>query len=107
MITKDTTMRTTALPFRLGLAALFAAGLLAALPSTAAADDVEVIEPVVIPDKGVWHPMAPRVFETSGEYMTWLKEVHAPALGIDANTAPIIGVVLQKSHINTKVHPSC
>ena len=27
---------------------------------------------------------------------------HAPALGIDADNAPIIGITLQKSHINTK-----
>ena len=46
--------------------------------------------------------MAPRVFETTVEYMDWLKNEHAPALGIDADNAPIIGITLQKSHINTK-----
>merc|ERR1719379_2045125 len=64
--------------------------------------EVEVIEPEVIPDKGVWHPVAPRVFETNAEYMQWLREEHAPAMGIDVDTAPVVGVVLQKSHINTK-----
>ena len=56
----------------------------------------------MIPDQGIWHPMAPRVFETTVEYMDWLKNEHAPALGIDADNAPIIGITLQKSHINTK-----
>ena len=56
----------------------------------------------MIPDQGIWHPMAPRVFETTVEYMDWLKSEHAPALGIDADNAPIIGITLQKSHINTK-----
>ena len=36
------------------------------------------------------------------EHMDWLKNEHAPALGIDADNAPIIGITLQKSHINTK-----
>merc|ERR1719478_947779 len=64
--------------------------------------ELEVKEPDVIPDQGIWHPMAPRVFETTVEYMDWLKNEHAPALGIDADNAPIIGITLQKSHINTK-----
>merc|ERR1719478_1654531 len=64
--------------------------------------EVEVIEPVVIPDQGVWHPMAPRVFETSDEYQEWLFKDHAPSIGLDVKTAPTIGLVLQKSHINTK-----
>ena len=55
----------------------------------------------MIPDQGIY-PMAPRVFETTVEYMDWLKNEHAPALGIDADNAPIIGITLQKSHINTK-----
>jgi len=64
--------------------------------------EMEIKEPEVIPDKGIWHPVAPRVFETYAEYRTWLVEEHAPAIGVDATTAPIVGLVLQKSHINTK-----
>jgi magnesium chelatase subunit H len=62
----------------------------------------ELIAPEVIPDKGIWHPVAPRVFDTLDEYMTWLRTEHAPSLGIDVETAPMVGVVLQKSHINTR-----
>jgi len=64
--------------------------------------EMEIKEPEVIPDKGIWHPVAPRVFETYAEYRKWLVEEHAPALGIDPTTAPVVGLVLQKSHINTK-----
>eukprot|EP00316_Scyphosphaera_apsteinii_P022983 CAMPEP_0119309718 /NCGR_PEP_ID=MMETSP1333-20130426/16236_1 /TAXON_ID=418940 /ORGANISM="Scyphosphaera apsteinii, Strain RCC1455" /LENGTH=1403 /DNA_ID=CAMNT_0007313731 /DNA_START=47 /DNA_END=4258 /DNA_ORIENTATION=- len=65
-------------------------------------EGLAIQEPEVIPDKGIWHPVAPRVFETPADYMEWLRNEHAPALGIDAATAPVVGIVLQKSHINTK-----
>jgi len=64
--------------------------------------EMKVVEPEVIPDRGIWHPVAPRVFETNSEYMEWIKTEHAPAMGIDVATAPVVGIVLQKSHINTK-----
>jgi len=64
--------------------------------------EVEVKLPEVIPDRGVWHPVAPRVFETIDEYKDWLYNEHAPAIGIDPKTAPTVGLVLQKSNINTK-----
>jgi len=62
----------------------------------------EIAEPVLLPDIGVWHPLAPRVFEDSTEYNQWYDNEHAPVLGIDPKTAPTVGVILQKSHINTK-----
>jgi len=65
-------------------------------------EGVDLQLPEVIPDKGIWHPVAPRVFEEPGEYLQWLRNEHAPSLGIDPNTAPVVGIVLQKSHINTK-----
>ncbi|KAJ8601073.1 hypothetical protein CTAYLR_009728 [Chrysophaeum taylorii] len=63
-------------------------------------DDLEVAEPVLLPDKGIWHPMAPKVFEDAKEYYDWYENVHAKAANLEA-TAPTVGVVLQKSHINT------
>ena len=41
----------------------------------------------MIPDQGIWHPMAPRVFENVNEYKDWLYNTHAPAVGIDPETA--------------------
>jgi len=61
-----------------------------------------IAEPTLLPDIGVWHPLAPQVFEDSTEYNTWYDKVHAPLVGINPKTAPTVGVILQKSHINTK-----
>jgi len=61
------------------------------------------VEPVLLPDKAIWHPVAPDVvFETYGEYMRWYNGEFCPDAGIDVNTAPTVGILLQKSHINTK-----
>jgi len=62
----------------------------------------EIAEPVLLPDVGVWHPLAPKVFEDSAEYNAWYDTEHAPSLGLNPKTAPTVGVILQKSHINTR-----
>jgi len=62
----------------------------------------DIIEPVLLPDKGIWHPLAPRVFDDITEYQMWYDNEHAPAVGIDVKTATTVGLILQKSHINTK-----
>jgi magnesium chelatase subunit H len=64
--------------------------------------DIEFAAPKVIPDRGIWHPAAPRVFENTQEYLDWLYSKHAPLLGVDPKTAPKVGILLQRSNINTK-----
>ena len=60
-------------------------------------------EPILLPDKAIWHPVAPDiVFETNEDYFNWYNTQHCPEAGIDPKTAPTIGIILQKSHINTK-----
>jgi len=61
----------------------------------------EIMAPVLLPDLGIWHPLAHRVFENAEEYNTWYDTEHAELIGIDAKSAPTVGVILQKSHINT------
>ncbi|CAM9406170.1 unnamed protein product [Heterosigma akashiwo] len=61
----------------------------------------DIAEPVLLPDKGIWHPLADKVFEDTASYQKWYNEVHCPAAGIDRN-APTVGIIVQKSHINTK-----
>jgi len=61
-----------------------------------------IAEPVIIADKGIWHPLADKVFETVEEYDNWYTKVHCPSAGINAKTAVTVGLILQKSHINTK-----
>jgi magnesium chelatase subunit H len=66
-------------------------------------EKVEAVEPVLLPDKAIWHPVAPSiVFENNQEYFKWYNNEFAPEAGIDVKTAPTIGIILQKSHINTK-----
>jgi magnesium chelatase subunit H len=61
------------------------------------------VEPVLLPDTAIWHPIAPDItFETPAEYFNWYDTKHCPDAGIDPKTAPTIGILLQKSHINTK-----
>jgi len=61
----------------------------------------DIAEPILLPDKGIWHPVADKVFENADEYMRWYNDVHAPSAGIKQD-ATVIGLILQKSHINTK-----
>jgi len=66
-------------------------------------EKVVAVEPVLLPDKGIWHPVAPEiVFETAEKYFDWYDNEFCPDAGIDPKTASTIGLILQKSHINTK-----
>lgn len=66
-------------------------------------EKIEAAEPVLLPDKAIWHPVAPDVvFETYEGYMKWYDNEFCPDAGIDPKTAPTVGILLQKSHINTK-----
>jgi magnesium chelatase subunit H len=61
------------------------------------------VEPLLLPDIAIWHPIAPDVvFDTSNDYFKWYDNEFCPDAGIDPKTAPTIGILLQKSHINTK-----
>mmetsp|Transcript_29214 Transcript_29214/g.41803 ORF Transcript_29214/g.41803 Transcript_29214/m.41803 type:complete len:1425 (-) Transcript_29214:42-4316(-) len=64
---------------------------------------VKAEDPVLLPDKAIWHPVAPSlVFENPQKYFEWYNNEFCPDAGIDPKTAPTIGLILQKSHINTK-----
>lgn len=71
------------------------------VPGVEEIDTDKLMEPVVLPDMGIWHPLAPQIFDTMEEYREWYDNVHCPAAGILPD-APVIGLVLQKSHIATK-----
>ncbi len=61
--------------------------------------DIEVKEPEVFPDKGIWHPLAPRMFEDIKEYLNWTNSRND--LNKKSTNGPQIGLVLQRSHIVT------
>jgi len=60
---------------------------------------LEVAEPVVFPDLGLWHPLAPGMFEDLKEYLNW--NASRVDLSAKAKAGPVIGLVLQRSHIVT------
>lgn len=37
--------------------------------------DKDIAEPVLLPDKGIWHPVADKVFENPTEYLAWYNKV--------------------------------
>jgi magnesium chelatase subunit H len=61
--------------------------------------DFTAAEPEVFPDVGIWHPVAPSgMFEDLKEYLNWYDTRTDMTFAKDA---PIIGLVLQRSHLVT------
>ncbi|MAS26946.1 MAG: magnesium chelatase subunit H [Synechococcus sp. NAT40] len=60
---------------------------------------IDVADPEVFPDLGIWHPMAPAMFEDLKEYLNWTNSRND--LSEQARQGPVIGLVLQRSHIVT------
>ncbi|MEL7083676.1 MAG: magnesium chelatase subunit H [Cyanobacteria bacterium J06597_1] len=58
-------------------------------------------DPVTYPDMGVWHPLAPQMYEDVREYMDWYQS--RPDLTDDQKDplAPCVGLVLQRTHLVT------
>ena len=61
--------------------------------------ELQVADPVVFPDLGIWHPLAPSMFEDLKEYLNW--NASRKDLSEAARNGPVIGLVLQRSHIVT------
>jgi magnesium chelatase subunit H len=61
--------------------------------------ELEVADPEVFPDLGIWHPLAPSMFEDLKEYLNWNSS--RSDLSDAARQGPVIGLVLQRSHIVT------
>ncbi|EME31620.1 magnesium chelatase subunit H [Galdieria sulphuraria] len=59
-----------------------------------------VQDPVVYPDIGIWHPVAPKMFEDAREYWNWYNKEHAPLAGLN-NSSPVIGLLMQRTHLIT------
>jgi magnesium chelatase subunit H len=58
-------------------------------------------EPVTFPDMGIWHPLAPQMFEDVKEYLNWYTSRRDLSDEQRAPQAPTIGLVLQRTHIVT------
>ncbi|MEG4573955.1 magnesium chelatase subunit H [Microcoleus sp. N3A4] len=58
-------------------------------------------DPVVYPDMGIWHPLAPEMFEDVKGYLTWYNARKDISADLKDPLAPCIGLVLQRTHLVT------
>jgi magnesium chelatase subunit H len=57
--------------------------------------------PVVYPDMGIWHPLAPCMFEDVKEYLNWYSSRKDISKDLQDPLAPCVGLVLQRTHLVT------
>lgn len=57
--------------------------------------------PVVYPDIGIWHPLAPAMFEDVKEYLNWYNSRKDIPKNLKDPLAPCVGLVLQRTHLVT------
>ncbi|EES11642.1 hypothetical protein BDA96_06G288600 [Sorghum bicolor] len=58
-------------------------------------------DPVLYLDSGIWHPLAPTMYEDVKEYLNWYGTRRDTNDRLKDPNAPVIGLVLQRSHIVT------
>jgi magnesium chelatase subunit H len=69
------------------------------VPALKAAGGIAYDDPVLYLDAGIWHPLAPTMYDDAKEYLNWYDTRRDRPL-LPTN-APVIGLVLQRSHIVT------
>nr|POE97470.1 magnesium-chelatase subunit chlh, chloroplastic [Quercus suber] len=62
---------------------------------------IEYSDPVLYLDSGVWHPLAPCMYEDVKEYLNWYDTRKDANEKLKGPNAPIVGLILQRSHIVT------
>ncbi|KAJ7564346.1 hypothetical protein O6H91_02G013900 [Diphasiastrum complanatum] len=62
---------------------------------------LEFGEPVVFLDTGIWHPLAPQMFDDVKEYLNWYGARRDANDKLKNPNAPVVGLILQRSHIVT------
>ncbi|MGY6530964.1 MAG: magnesium chelatase subunit H [Cyanobacterium sp.] len=63
--------------------------------------NAEYAEPIVYPDMGIWHPLAPKMFEDIKGYLNWYNSRDDISDDLKDPLAPTIGLVLQRTHLVT------
>jgi magnesium chelatase subunit H len=58
-------------------------------------------DPVTYPDMGIWHPLAPQMFEDLKEYLNWYGTRQDVPDELKDPLAPCVGLVLQRTHLVT------
>ncbi len=61
----------------------------------------EYLEPRTYPDMGIWHPLAPQMFEDVKEYFNWYNSRKDISADLKDPLAPCVGLVLQRTHLVT------
>jgi magnesium chelatase subunit H len=72
-----------------------------AVPGAPQIDSLDYEEPVTYPDMGIWHPLAPTMFEDIKEYLNWYdrrRDIHSD---LKDPLGPTVGLVLQRTHLVT------
>ncbi|KAE9455957.1 hypothetical protein C3L33_12129, partial [Rhododendron williamsianum] len=62
---------------------------------------IEYSDPVLYLDTGIWHPLAPCMYDDVKEYLNWYGTRRDANEKLKGPNAPIIGLILQRSHIVT------
>eukprot|EP00271_Cylindrocystis_brebissonii_P014404 TRINITY_DN35755_c0_g1_i1.p1 TRINITY_DN35755_c0_g1~~TRINITY_DN35755_c0_g1_i1.p1 ORF type:complete len:1439 (+),score=315.55 TRINITY_DN35755_c0_g1_i1:313-4317(+) len=65
------------------------------------ASKLQYSDPVVFLDTGIWHPLAPSMYDDVKEYLNWYGTRRDATPQLKDPKAPVIGVILQRSHIVT------
>ncbi|KAG8079439.1 hypothetical protein GUJ93_ZPchr0007g5651 [Zizania palustris] len=63
--------------------------------------NIKYDDPVLFLDAGIWHPLAPTMYEDVKEYLNWYGTRRDTNDKLKDPNAPVIGLVLQRSHIVT------
>ncbi len=58
-------------------------------------------DPVTYPDLGIWHPLAPMMYEDIKEYLNWFNSRRDIPEDMRDPLVPTVGLVLQRSHLVT------
>ncbi|MCU0568960.1 MAG: magnesium chelatase subunit H [Oculatellaceae cyanobacterium Prado106] len=69
--------------------------------SKASASVLSYRDPVTYPDMGIWHPLAPTMFEDLKEYLNWHQSRPDISDDLKDPLVPTVGLVLQRTHLVT------
>jgi len=58
-------------------------------------------DPVTYPDLGIWHPLAPTMYEDVKEYLNWFSSRRDLPEEMRGPLVPTVGLVLQRTHLVT------
>ncbi|MEC4896073.1 MAG: magnesium chelatase subunit H [Oscillatoria sp. PMC 1051.18] len=71
-------------------------------PASVTKSNIKYADPVVYPDMGIWHPLAPKMFENVEEYFAWFNSRTDIPEDLKDPLAPCVGLVLQRTHLVTR-----